>query len=205
MKAELAYDIARAGDLPSSLLPEVALVGRSNVGKSSLVNALLGRRQLARTSSTPGKTRRIHFYRIDDKAHLVDLPGYGYARISKSEQASWRKLVEGYLRAERKTLRSVLLLVDIRRDWRSEEEALIDWVQHQGIELRIVLTKADKLSRQAGRKRKDQLLQSVPLDAQFVTGVSARTGQGLDVLADWVEAWTGVRLRRADGGSHAGR
>jgi len=199
MKAELAFDIGRARDLPPSELPEVALVGRSNVGKSSLINALLGRRQLARTSGTPGKTRRVHFYRIERTAYLVDLPGYGYARVSQREQATWKTLVEGYLRAERSALTAALLLVDVRRDWRGEEEDLAEWIRAQGIELRIVLTKSDKLSGQKARARREALARELACPASSIACVSARTGSGLGKVAGWMCDWMGVELCRPDG------
>lgn len=199
MDAQLAFDVARAADLPTDELPEVAMLGRSNVGKSTLINALLGRRNLARTSGTPGKTRRIHFYRVEGCGYLVDLPGYGYARVARDERSSWRALVEGYLRGERQSLRAALLLVDIRRDWRAEEAQLVDWLQAQDIELRLVLTKADKLARSKVASRAAAIAREAGVGGEAVVAVSAHSGDGLGRLAPWLGETLGVEFRRADG------
>jgi len=199
MNVELTHDAGGPRDLPTDGLPEVAFLGRSNVGKSSLINALLGRKQLARTSGTPGKTRRIHFYRVENAAYLVDLPGYGYARMAKREQRGFASMVEGYLRGEREALRGALLLVDIRRDWRPEEDQLVGWLRSQGIALRLVLTKADKLSRSEAQKRVRGLARSLELEPGHLAPVSARTRDGLGTLAGWLEEWMGLTLRRPDG------
>ncbi|RQD69951.1 MAG: YihA family ribosome biogenesis GTP-binding protein [Tindallia sp. MSAO_Bac2] len=131
---------------PEEAVPEIALAGRSNVGKSSLINTLLGRKKLAKTSGTPGKTRTINFYRINQHFFLVDLPGYGYAKVSKKERDSWGKMIENYL-ANRDTLREVVLLVDIRHDPSEDDRIMYEWIRYQGFGQLVVATKADKLSR----------------------------------------------------------
>jgi len=131
---------------PAETLPEIAFAGKSNVGKSSLINMLLARKALARTSSVPGKTQTVNWYEIDRQLYFVDLPGYGYAKASKTEQARWGKVIEQYLH-ERKTLRGVLLLVDIRRDISENDRMMMDWLRYYQIPTIIVATKADKLSR----------------------------------------------------------
>ncbi len=143
VNAELAHDAAELAQFPTDGLPEVAVLGRSNVGKSSFINRLVGRRQLARTSSTPGKTRRIHFYRLEQSVYLVDLPGFGYAAVSRVEQRAWRPLVESYLRGSRAALRGCVLLVDVRRGPQQEERELLDWLAAERIPTRLALTKAE--------------------------------------------------------------
>jgi len=199
VQSELARDAASPAQFPSDGLPEVAVLGRSNVGKSSLVNALLGRRKLARTSARPGKTRRIHFYRVDGNLYLVDLPGYGYAAVSKREQGTWRPLVESYLRGERQPLQGAILIVDIRRGPEREERDLLDWLDAERIPVVLALTKSDKLSRDQAARRRSELCAELGLEASQVAAVSGRTGSGLAALAEWIRDWTGIALRRPDG------
>lgn len=154
MKIRKAEFLCSAND-PSMFperLPEIAFAGRSNVGKSSLINTLLNRKGLAKTSSTPGKTRTINFYRINDSFYMVDLPGYGFAKVPKKERMEWKGLVEGYFTCRRE-VRGVLLVVDMRRGLEGEEFMVVEWMEHLAIPFAIVLTKADKLSRNARVKR----------------------------------------------------
>jgi len=127
-------------------LPEIAMAGRSNVGKSSLINTLLNRKKLAKTSSTPGKTRTINFYRINQAFYLVDLPGYGYAKVSKKERETWGGMIGNYL-SRRTSLREVVLLVDCRHDPSGEDKHMYEWIQQHGFGAVVIATKADKLSR----------------------------------------------------------
>lgn len=132
--------------LPENALPEVAFAGKSNVGKSSLINALMQRKALARTSAQPGKTQTINFYNINDVMYLVDLPGYGYARASQSEKEKWGRMIENYLHRS-KQLRAVFLLIDIRHAPSANDKQMYDWIVYQGYDPIIIATKLDKINR----------------------------------------------------------
>ena len=129
--------------LPDTELPEVAFAGKSNVGKSSLINALMNRKALARTSASPVKTQTINFYNINDAMYLVDLPGYGYAKVSQSVKEQWGKLIERYLQKS-KQLKAVFLLIDIRHDPSANDKMMYDWIVHNGYQPIIIATKVDK-------------------------------------------------------------
>jgi GTP-binding protein len=202
VKVEFAFDAGDTEGFPMDGLPEVAVLGRSNVGKSSFINALVGRRGLARTSAQPGKTRRIHFYRIEDRAYLVDLPGYGYAAVSQAERRAWRPMIEAYLRGARSALRGALLLVDVRRGPAEEEFALLEWLAAERIAPRIVLTKCDKLRSGELQRRVADHRAALPLAADAIACSSAHTGRGLLPVAAWLAQWTGIEPRRADGQPH---
>jgi GTP-binding protein len=199
VKAELSHNAELPEEFPRDGLPEVAVMGRSNVGKSSFINALLGRRGLARTSGRPGKTRRIHFYRVEDVAYVVDLPGFGYAAVGRQERRRWKTMVESYLRGVREPLRGAVLLVDIRRGPEEEELQLLDWLRSQQIPVGLALTKSDKLSPSRVVPRLRELAQAVDLPPEHVVAVSARTKRGVGAIARWVLDWTGVELRSPDG------
>lgn len=141
--------------LPQNTLPEFAFAGKSNVGKSSLINALMNRKSYARTSSQPGKTQTINFYRINDHMYYVDLPGYGYAKVSLEEKAKWGKMIENYLNKSA-MLKKVFLLVDIRHDPSENDKMMYDWILHNGWKPIIIATKLDKLKRSqvAGQVKK---------------------------------------------------
>ena len=132
--------------LPDNALPEIAFAGKSNVGKSSLINALMNRKSLARTSAQPGKTQTINFYNVNDAFYLVDLPGYGYAKVSEEVKAKWGKMVERYLKRS-KQLRAVFLLMDIRHAPSANDRLMYDWINSQGYQPIIIATKMDKLNR----------------------------------------------------------
>jgi GTP-binding protein len=144
--ADFLRSAVTASQYPRQLLPEVAFAGRSNVGKSSLMNTLLHRRGLAKTSGTPGKTQAINFFEINHRFMLVDLPGYGYAKVPRQVQAGWRSMVETYLR-ERELLRGVVHIVDVRHPPTEQDQQLREWLLFEGVEVVTVATKADKLKR----------------------------------------------------------
>lgn len=173
--------------LPADQLPEVAIVGRSNVGKSSLINRLANRKNLAKSSSTPGKTRTINYYCFNKSWYLVDLPGYGFAKVAQSEKARWAKMVEKYL-ANRKTLRGVILLVDIRHSPSQEDRMMKDWLEHHQIPYMVVATKADKLSRSARQKNLAMIRKELELPIeQQPLAFSAASGEGKEELLQSLE------------------
>lgn len=137
--------------LPDTGMPEVAFAGKSNVGKSSLINGLMNRKSLARTSAQPGKTQTINFYKISEAMYLVDLPGYGYAKVTQSEKEKWGKMIERYLHTSR-NLKAVFLLVDIRHDPSANDRQMYEWILHNGYEPIIIATKLDKLKRSQVQK-----------------------------------------------------
>ncbi len=184
VRAEWLATAAGPGGFPAPSAPEVAFLGRSNVGKSSLLNALARRKKLARTSSAPGKTRLIHFFRIerpDREVHFVDLPGYGYAKVSKAERESWRGLVEAYLEG-RATLRAAVLLQDLRRDFTPDETLLIDWLRERHVPVLLALTKIDKLKPMRRAARLRALRESIDLPAAQVIATSSEARVGLEEL-----------------------
>ncbi len=153
--AEFHKTVMRAQDIPKPVYPEVAFIGRSNVGKSSLINAILGKKNLARISSTPGKTRGINYYLVDQKFFFVDLPGYGFAKLSKTERLKWQELIETYL-TQSKNLRLICLLMDSRHDLMDSDLEMAQWLQYHERPFCIILTKTDKLSKNALAKRVSQ-------------------------------------------------
>lgn len=168
---------------PESELPEVAFSGRSNVGKSSLLNSLVRRKSFARVSRTPGRTREINFFRVNSSFVLADLPGYGYARISKERKADWKPLIEGYLRGT-KNLVGVVQLLDIRREPSDDDVAMMDYLAEIELPTIVVFTKADKLSRQAAEKRAGEIMEDLSLERDQTILFSSVTGMGRDELAE---------------------
>lgn len=189
-EASFIKSATKPAQFPAPDLPEIAFAGRSNVGKSSLINTLVNRKKLVKTSSKPGCTQLINFFTVNGRVSFVDLPGYGYAKVSKKVRQQWGPMIESYL-AVRETLCGVVLLVDIRRDPGREELALIDWLSSAGIACRIVLTKADKLSAIKRKNRVGQMtgLFGIPLEDIFV--FSSKTRLGRDRLWQEIDALTG--------------
>jgi len=190
LRAERVASAARAADFPRPDLPEVAFLGRSNVGKSSLLNRLVKRKGLAQTSNTPGKTRLLHFYRVEggaDSLLFVDLPGYGWARVSKAERRRWQALVETYLE-DRPALRAAVLLQDVRRDPGEDEDLLIAWLAERGIPTLVAITKVDKLKPMRRAARVRLLVQHFPLPKDCVIATSSEKGLGLGELWAAIDA-----------------
>ena len=173
--------------LPETDKVEIAFAGKSNVGKSSLINALMNRKSYARTSATPGKTQTINFYNINDIMYLVDLPGYGYAKVSEAEKAKWGKLIEKYLHTS-KQLKAVFLLIDIRHDPSANDKMMYDWVVAQGYNPIIIATKLDKIKRSQVDKHVKMIKQGLGLiPGTKVIPFSAETKQGRDEIWEFIE------------------
>lgn len=190
--AEFVTSAVKAANYPAGELPEVALAGRSNVGKSSLLNKLVNRKGLARASKTPGRTRLINFFLVNGFFRLVDLPGYGYAKVSAGERESWRKMVEGYLKT-RENLRGVVLLVDSRHPPTAQDAQMYDWLKQQGVPAAVVATKADKLSRSKLLQSLKVIRSTLPLaEGDQLVPFSAETGQGKEDLLGIIGQWVGV-------------
>lgn len=186
-KAELETVAVRKSQYPEDNVPEIAFVGRSNVGKSSLLNLLTNRKSLARVSGAPGKTRTINFYRINDTFRIVDLPGYGYAKISKSISENWGDMMEEYFR-NRQSLKKVVQLVDIRHAPSAQDVQMYEYLRHYGLDGLVVATKADKVSRNEMQKCMKTIRQTLKLGSEdLVIPVSALKRQGHDNLLDEIE------------------
>ncbi|MCA0377329.1 MAG: ribosome biogenesis GTP-binding protein YihA/YsxC [Gemmatimonadetes bacterium] len=177
----------RDGWRPPVERPEVAFVGRSNVGKSSLLNKLMKRKAFARVSNTPGRTREIHFFDVNRTFVLADLPGYGYARISKTRKAEWRPLIEGYL-TDSPMLRGVVQLLDVRHDPTEDDLVMLDFLATLGVPTIFAITKVDKLTPTQARARVAALCTQLGLDPDQVVPFSAQTGEGRDELASALQA-----------------
>ena len=176
--------------LPENTLPEFAFAGKSNVGKSSLINALMNRKALARTSSQPGKTQTINFYNINGDLYYVDLPGYGYAKVPQSEKAKWGKMIENYLHKSQ-MLKCVFLLVDIRHEPSANDKQMYDWVVHNGYRPVIIATKLDKIKRSQIQKQIKTVRTGLGIGADVtVIPFSAETKQGRDEIWTLIEHLT---------------
>ena len=176
---------------PDSALPEVAFAGRSNVGKSSLLNSLVRRKSFARVSRTPGRTREINFFRVNNGFVFVDLPGYGYARVSKDKKAEWRPMIESYLRRTTQ-LRGIVLLLDIRREPSDDDRAMLDFLAEVGVPTIVALTKTDKLSKAGAFESAAKISRALSLEPDQVISFSSVTGEGraelLGAITTLVEA-----------------
>jgi GTP-binding protein len=191
LQARFVTSAAKPEDFPPEKLPEIAVVGRSNVGKSSLINAVIGQ-DLARTSRTPGRTRLVNWFEINGRFHLVDLPGYGYAEVSREMRESWRPLIEAFL-TSRATLAGVLLLVDVRRGVEEEELDFVPWLGEREVPIVVALTKSDKLAKNKRMLEVVKAKHALEMRDQPLA-VSAQTGEGIDPLR---RALLGLVERRA--------
>jgi GTP-binding protein len=183
-KAHFVTSASKPSEFPPPDHPEIAIVGRSNVGKSSLINALVGQDGLARTSRTPGRTRLVNWFQIDaaHPFHFVDLPGYGFAQVSLAMKESWRPLIESYL-SERKTLAGVMLLIDIRRGVGDEELDFVPWLEERGVPMVLALTKADKLPKNKRALEVEKIKRELGLrKAPIATSTLAKDTGNIDAL-----------------------
>jgi len=177
---------------PKSGLPEVSFVGRSNVGKSSLINTMINRKALARTSKTPGKTRTINFYNVESLLYFVDLPGYGYAKISRSESEKWGAMIEGYLK-DREQLKAIIMLVDIRHEPSANDKMMYEWLKHYEFPVVIVATKADKISKSQRDKYYSVIRKALGLKQEdLLIGFSSETKDGKEKLWTTIEEMAGI-------------
>ena len=178
---------ARPADFPPDTGREVAFVGRSNSGKSTAVNVITGARKLARVSKTPGRTQLLNFFSFGEERRLVDLPGYGFARVAPDVQALWRRSLEAYL-STRASLAGLVVTMDIRRGMTPLDDTLLRWLEPRDLPVAVLLTKADKLSRSAGLAQ-ERALQNTVGAAIKLTRFSALTGDGVPEAQTWIEAW----------------
>jgi GTP-binding protein len=186
MEIEFLKSAFREKDYPPSDKPEIAFAGKSNVGKSSLINVLVNRKGIARTSSRPGRTQAINFFSVEGRLRFVDLPGYGYARVSPQTKKSWKSMVEDYLR-NRRSLKAVVLILDIRRDLSKGDKDLLHWLDYYGITTLVILTKTDKLSRSKALARAKELSRQLKkIIPENPILFSAKTKKGRE------EIWEGI-------------
>jgi GTP-binding protein len=190
-RAEFIGAATEPGRFPPAGPAEVAFAGRSNVGKSSAINRILGRRGLARTSSTPGRTQQLNFFAIDDRVVFVDLPGYGYAKVPEAVRAGWGPLVESYLEG-RAALAGLILLIDVRRGFEDEEQRLLDFAAARDLPLLVIATKVDKL-RRSERVQAERGFAAAPVP---VVPFSAVSGEGVDDVWRAIATWTAPPARR---------
>ncbi|MBH8596893.1 ribosome biogenesis GTP-binding protein YihA/YsxC [Thermoactinomyces sp. CICC 10523] len=190
-KAEFVISAVKPAQYPEDALPEIALAGRSNVGKSSLINCLIQRKNLARTSSKPGKTQTINFYRINDQLYFADVPGYGFARVPKSVRLSWGKMMETYLTG-RETLKGVIQVVDLRHPPTADDQNMYQYLKHFGIPVIVVATKADKISRGKWQKHLKAVREGLELhQGDPLLLFSSETAYGKEQLWKEIEKCTG--------------
>lgn len=186
-KVDFITSAAALAGCPEPGLPEIAFAGRSNVGKSSLINCLLNRKGLVRTSSTPGRTQLLNFFAINEALYFVDLPGYGFAQAPRAVRERWQPMVKGYL-AGRETLKAVVWLLDVRRTPSADDLEFLDWLEDAGLPTIPVVTKADKVSRQQLKQRLAEISRCTGLDAALLTPFSALKRQGCDEVWELIAA-----------------
>jgi len=184
--AEFITSAVKPSQYPPAVLPEIAFAGRSNVGKSSLINTLVNRKRLVKTSSTPGRTQLINFFNINEKFSFVDIPGYGYAKVPAAVKKKWGPMIETYI-TTRKTLKGVVLIMDLRRIPGPEEMNMLDWLNHHGIPSVPVLTKSDKLSKTRQQKQLKEISNTLSADKNNLILFSAKSRQGKNEVWDAVK------------------
>lgn len=177
--------------LPNHEKIEIAFAGKSNVGKSSLINALMNRKSLARTSAEPGKTQTINYYNINDEMYFVDLPGYGYAKVSQEIKEKWGKMIERYLKTSQ-SLRAIFLLIDIRHEPSADDKLMYEWIKHQGFPIIIIATKADKIKRSQLQKQLKIVREGLKTEPETVViPFSAETKQGREEIYSVIDSFMG--------------
>ena len=187
ISSEIVISAVSPKQYPDDKKPEFALVGRSNVGKSSVINTMLNRKKLAKISSSPGKTRTINFYIVNEEFYLVDLPGYGYAKVSKREKANWGNMIETYLK-NRENLYGVILLVDIRHKPTEDDKMMYDWIKHYGYNTIVIATKSDKISRGNYQKHFKIIRKKLGMPpTDKIIPISSLKKEGID------ELWTSLK------------
>ncbi|CCZ03085.1 probable GTP-binding protein EngB [Eubacterium sp. CAG:603] len=188
--AELETVCGITSVLPDNQMPEVAFAGKSNVGKSSLINGLLNRKSLARTSQEPGKTQTINFYNVNKELYFVDLPGYGFAKVSKEVQQKWGAMIENYLKSS-KQLKAVMLLIDIRHEPSANDRNMYEWIVYNGYKPVIIATKLDKINRSQKDKHIKMIRQGLNvLPDTVILPFSAKTKQGREEILDFISSVT---------------
>ncbi|MBT2754558.1 ribosome biogenesis GTP-binding protein YihA/YsxC [Mesobacillus foraminis] len=187
--AEIVISAVRPSQYPEGALPEFALAGRSNVGKSSFINKMLNRKSLARTSSKPGKTQTLNFYLINEILHFVDVPGYGYAKVSKKEREAWGKMIETYI-TTREQLKAVLLIVDLRHPPTADDKMMYDFLKHYEIPVIVIATKADKIPKSKWQKHLKITRETLDFDPEdAIVLFSSETGEGKDKAWSILQAY----------------
>ncbi len=187
--AEFLLSASTTRQFPAATLPEIAFAGRSNVGKSTLINSLLNRKKLVKTSATPGKTQLINFFKVNDQFYFVDLPGYGYAKVPESVRRKWQNLVEAYL-SERETLRNVVLIIDCRHNPTVQDRQLLEWLEYYQRPSLIVASKIDKLKRGQVQKHLQKIKHDLSIESVPIGHSSMQYGRREEIwkkLAPWIE------------------
>lgn len=188
-QAEIVISAVRPSQYPEGALPEFALAGRSNVGKSSFINKMLNRKSLARTSSKPGKTQTLNFYLINEILHFVDVPGYGYAKVSKKEREAWGKMIETYI-TTREQLKAVLLIVDLRHPPTADDKMMYDFLKHYEIPVIVIATKADKIPKSKWQKHLKITKETLDFDPEdAIVLFSSESGEGKDKAWSILQAY----------------
>ena len=198
-KAKFLLSQSKFGGFPQQGMPEIAMAGKSNVGKSSLINSLTRHSKLARTSSEPGKTRLINYYSINEEFLLVDLPGYGFARAPKSEQEKWSQMIEGYLTGSQQ-LNHVFHLVDIRHEPTKEDQMMTEYLRHYDIPFTVIATKADKLSKAQRSRSIPVICRTLVVQPWEIMTYSSEDLTGRDALLDKIDEILGLKEETTEGG-----